>query len=63
MVNHSHHNYLNYLVCYFQYANFLSLNDKKSLIVGAVICVHTSRREGEIKAALVLKRLLHLSGT
>ena len=43
---------------YLQYTNFLSLNNKESVIVSAVIRVHASGKQEEIKAVPVLTRLI-----
>ena len=42
--------------CYLQYTNFLSLSDKESVMVSAIIPVHVSGKQGEVKAAPELKR-------
>ena len=43
--------------CYLQYTNFISLNDKESVIVSPVITVHTLRKKGEMKTVSDLTRL------
>ena len=40
--------------CYLQYTNFVSLSDKKSVIVSPVFAVHISRQKREVKTVSVL---------
>lgn len=48
--------------CYLQYANFLSLTNKKSVIVDAIILAYTFIKQGEIKVAPALMRPPQLLG-
>ena len=43
---------------YLQYTNFLSLNNKESVLVSAVIHVHASGKQEQIKAVSVPTRLI-----
>ena len=45
--------------CYLQYTNFLSLSDKESAIAIIVFPIHASEKQGEIKAAPLVTRLLY----
>ena len=44
--------------CFLQYTKFLTLSDKESAIVSALIPVHASEKQGEIKVVPILIRLL-----
>ena len=42
---------------FLQYTNFVTLSDKKLVIVSPVITVHTLRKKGEVKIVSFLTRL------
>ena len=45
--------------CYLQNTNFLSLSNKESITLGAIVTVHVSGKQRKMKAVPVLIRLLH----
>ena len=47
-------------VCYLQCTIFMTLSDKKSVVVSAAIPAAISRKQGEIKSAPVLTKLPRL---
>ena len=53
MICHTDRKYL-YQRYYLEYANFLCLSDKKSVIVKAIITIHALGKQGENKAVKVL---------
>lgn len=44
---------------YLQYTNFLSLSDKESVIVRAVILIRASGKQGEVRAMSFLTKFPH----